>query len=80
MEGTLFGWYFRSSNVGEKLFDFKSSLMLVFDFAFLFRFIYEAERHNGIAELLEILGRLVNIQHYPGYVHSIFKVFLFNHF
>ena len=23
----------------------------------LYRFIYETERHNGVAELLEILGR-----------------------
>lgn len=25
-----------------------------------YRFIYETERHNGIAEFLEILGRLVS--------------------
>lgn len=25
--------------------------------AFFYRFIYETEHHNGIAELLEILGR-----------------------
>ncbi|NXD76832.1 2A5G phosphatase, partial [Halcyon senegalensis] len=27
---------------------------------FLFRFIYETEHHNGIAELLEILGSIIN--------------------
>ena len=25
-----------------------------------YRFIYETERHNGIAELLEILGSIIN--------------------
>ncbi len=25
-----------------------------------FRFVYETERHNGIAELLEILGSIIN--------------------
>ena len=29
-------------------------------FLLLFRFIYETEHHNGVAELLEILGRLVS--------------------
>ena len=27
---------------------------------FIFRFIYETEHHNGIAELLEILGSIIN--------------------
>ena len=26
----------------------------------LYRFVYETERHNGIAELLEILGSIIN--------------------
>ena len=25
-----------------------------------YRFVYETERHNGIAELLEILGSIIN--------------------
>lgn len=25
-----------------------------------YRFIYETERHNGVAELLEILGSIIN--------------------
>jgi len=28
---------------------------------FAHRFIFETEKHNGIAELLEILGRLVSV-------------------
>lgn len=29
-------------------------------FARIFRFIYETEHHNGVAELLEILGSIIN--------------------
>ena len=32
--------------------DVKAEMM-----SFIFRFIYETEHHNGVAELLEILGR-----------------------
>jgi hypothetical protein len=32
---------------------------LICNFYLFFSFIYETERHNGIAELLEILGRFV---------------------
>lgn len=41
------------------------NLVLIFSFnvnALLnFSFIYETERHNGIAELLEVLGRYANL-------------------
>ena len=38
--------------------------MLIFVYLSLFSYVYETERHNGIAELLEILGRyaLLNLR------------------
>lgn len=36
---------------------FVQQLLIYTVFVFPGRFIYETERHNGVAELLEILGR-----------------------
>lgn len=36
---------------------FCDNVVILSHYIFFFRFIYETEHHNGIAELLEILGR-----------------------
>jgi len=40
------------------LYLYREILLIFLQLAF-FRFIYETERHNGVAELLEVLGRFV---------------------
>lgn len=40
--------------------DSLESLRLCNCFVSIFRFIYETEHHNGVAELLEILGSIIN--------------------
>jgi len=46
------------------------------------RFIFETEKHNGIAELLEILGRLVVVTHslsgsiWTAFTDSVFVMYL----
>ena len=41
---------------------------VTFDHLSICRFIYETEKHNGVAELLEILGRsVVQTCHVPAF-------------
>ncbi len=47
------GWFFKI----KKLSMWATSDGLNID---VYRFIYETERHNGVAELLEILGSIIN--------------------
>ncbi len=45
------------------------AVRLIFECGILYRFIYETEKHSGIAELLEILGRSVCV--YSTCVHDV---------
>lgn len=49
--------FYRSGNLNVFLLRLRTYITITVITSLFYRFIYETEHHNGIAELLEILGR-----------------------